>query len=98
MRHYAHLLTLTLLATALPGAAMAQVTFKNLGTLPDGNKSYATSVSGDGQAVVGRSNSSTGWKAVMWTDLGIQDLGVPLGGTNPVANALSRDGNVAVGS
>jgi probable HAF family extracellular repeat protein len=67
-----------------------------LGFLPGGMSSTALGVSGDGEVVVGQSNS----KAFRWTfSTGMVDLGeLPGNGSGTYAHAVSANGEVVVGN
>ncbi|MBX7131927.1 MAG: hypothetical protein K1X67_04525 [Fimbriimonadaceae bacterium] len=80
--------------------AMAGADFRSVGSLPGGNGASALGVSGDGNWVVGLSNSSSGIQAFRWSlTLGIEGLGDLDGGAfSSVAYGVSRNGRVVVGS
>jgi probable HAF family extracellular repeat protein len=70
-----------------------------LGTLPDGNRSYAYDVSADGAVVVGHAYNVAGQtRAFRWTASGgMQNLGTLPGGNWSWADGVSADGAVVVG-
>lgn len=76
---------------------------QNLGTLPGGVYSTASSVSDDGLVVVGQSGPSSwyqtdGNRAFRWTeDSGIENLGVLTGDEWSFARAVNDDGSIVVG-
>ena len=63
-------------------AVFADVSFQGLGDVPGGGfRSQTFGISADGSVVVGRSESSSGYKAFRWTsDGGMVGLGDLLGG------------------
>lgn len=73
-----------------------------LGALPGGAffASEGWAISDNGEAVVGRATSSTGWQAFRWTEAtGMQGLGdLPGGSVSSHAYGVSGDGNVVVGA
>jgi probable HAF family extracellular repeat protein len=72
---------------------------QNLGTFPDGYRSYAHDVSADGTVVVGWAENAA-WqpRAFRWTASGgMQDLGTLPGGCCSEAYGVSADGSVVVG-
>ncbi|MCI0354031.1 MAG: hypothetical protein L0099_03180, partial [Acidobacteria bacterium] len=71
------MITATFAAVALAGAgaAFAQPSITNLGTLPGAEASFAAGVSGDGSVVVGDSYTTPS-RAFRWASAaGMQDVG-----------------------
>jgi probable HAF family extracellular repeat protein len=76
-----------------------------LGTLPGGDRSWATGVSADGSVVVGGAENAEGWsRAFRWTAAGgMEDLNITYahlltdGSKLYAANAISPDGRYVVG-
>ena len=76
-----------------------------LGTLPGGDRSWATGVSADGSVVVGGAENAEGWsRAFRWTASGgMEDLNITYahlltdGSKLYAANAISPDGRYVVG-
>ncbi|MBY0307126.1 MAG: hypothetical protein K2Q09_00145 [Phycisphaerales bacterium] len=67
-------------------------------TLTGGTNSVANGVSGDGQVVVGYSQSSEGQRAMSWTQAGgMVNLGALAGFTSSLALGADADGSVVVG-
>jgi probable HAF family extracellular repeat protein len=58
---------------------------------------YALDVSGDGRVMVGTSRSPEGFRAVRWTEHGVENLGVMEGGNDSQAYATNVDGSIVVG-
>jgi len=85
-----------LLLTIAPAAAAADAWFTGIGDLPGGAfASRAFGISADGNVVVGSSVSSLGTQAIRWdVEAGI----VALGPARSLANDVSKDGTIAVGS
>jgi uncharacterized membrane protein len=76
-------------------------TFRGLGDLPGGVfYSQAYGISADGRVVVGQSDGATGREACRWVlPAGPQSLGpITVGPVGAVADAVSDDGSVIVGS
>lgn len=68
-----------------------------LAFLPGGGNSDARAASADGSRIAGRSDSSSGGRAVRWVSGTAQDLGVLAGGAFSTASAISSDGTAVVG-
>jgi probable HAF family extracellular repeat protein len=92
------IMLITAAIAAIPAAGCA-ATFTGLGDLPgEYYDSSAMGVSADGQVVVGRSVSTSGYEAYRWTASGgMVGLGTLTGMTVSQANAVSADGSVIVG-
>ena len=94
------LVTIVTLAFA-SSAGMAVVTISNLGVLPGGTYSYATTISADGSAVAGYADTTAsggGDRAFRWTVFGgIQSLGTLPGGASSGASGISANGAFVTG-
>jgi probable HAF family extracellular repeat protein len=72
-------------------------TFQGLGFLPGSSGCFARAVSADGKVVVGSASVGSSSKAFRWTSsTGMTDFGSS-GAPESVANAVSPDGQIAVG-
>lgn len=90
-----------LLSMGMPTLAIAEQGLRNIGDLPGGAvNAQASATTNSGSAVVGSSNTTTGWRAFKWTPSGgITDLGDLPGGTNiSYGQDVSADGSIIVGS
>ncbi len=86
--------------TAFSSSALAAPIFQGLGDLPGGAFFsevflFGDAISDDGSVVVGRSKSSGGFEAFIWTSGGGM---VGLGGGTTRAHSVSGDGSVVVGT
>jgi uncharacterized membrane protein len=79
-------------------AALAQVTFQGLSSLPGGSFVDAYGLSANGSTAVGVANSPSGSRAFSWTAAGgTQNLGTLPGDTSSRASSTNHDGSVTVG-
>lgn len=87
------------LSLCMSAIALAGADFRSVGFLPGGNGASALGVSGDGNWVVGLSNSTSGIQAFRWSlPLGIEGLGdFAEGAFSSVGYGVSRNGRVVVG-
>jgi probable HAF family extracellular repeat protein len=88
-----------LLLFTFPYSLAFSAFFKGLGTLPGDLSSNALSVSADGNAVVGESQSDTdSFEAFRWTaQQGMVELGFISGFSKSSAKGVSQDGEVVIG-